>query len=337
MHNTGPEGGAVQHHGDQDERTCGANVTAPPSVIVNGNSDATFQVRLDVPATSVGGGTGFQDIGGYIQLTPSNSRLNGNVKLSIPYYLVAHSRSALTVSQSGSTLNFGNPNGALTAFPSFYTWGLSQTTPQGIAQADVRAVGASVSGSNVIFGINTHNRTSTTLGFQEFDICIDTSGGTGFTPNKILIGINGSALSTSLAASTFATAIFPTDANLRHQWLRHDLFTITQPTDNSTLLMPVPVAGTTGLGLTTASPRFKYKLNYYGTDGIGAQMPGIGSFNAIAPAVTFTAAPAVAVEWFGVGDGQRERRDRHTPALGLMVLAPDNVSGARQAALLPLP
>ena len=51
-----------------------AAVTVPPSVIDNANSDATFPVRLDVPAASMGGGTGFQDVSGYVQLTPSNSR-----------------------------------------------------------------------------------------------------------------------------------------------------------------------------------------------------------------------------------------------------------------------
>ena len=335
VHNAGPKAVQFNITATKTSGPAGAVVTVPPSVIVNANADATFPVRLDVPAATVGGGTGFQDIGGYIQLTPSSSRLNGNVKLSVPYYLVAHSRSNLAVSQAGSTMNFTNAGGAIAGTPTFYTLGQFQPTPQGIAQADVRAVGARLSGSNVIFGINTHNRTSTTLAFQEIDICIDTSGGPGFTPNKVLIGINASALSTSLAASSYATAIFPTDANCNINGSGSLLFTVTQPTDNSTLLVPVPRAGTAGLGLTSDNPRFKYVVRYFGTDGFGAQMPGIGTFNAFTPAVVFSGAPTVSPNGSGVATYSVNSEISNTPALGVMVVAPDNVSGASQAALLP--
>ncbi|MDR7271338.1 subtilisin family serine protease [Pelomonas saccharophila] len=313
----------------------GAAITVPASVIVNANSDAIVPVRLDVPASTMGGGTSFQDVGGYVQLTPANSRMNANVKLAVPFYMVGHSRSNLAVGVAGNTLNFSNAGGAIAAAPTFYTWGLSQPAAQGIQQADVRAVGARLSGTNVIFGINTHNRTSTTLAFQEFDICIDTSGGPGFTPNKVLIGINGSALSSSLQASQFASAIFPTDANCNINGNGSLLFTVTQPTDNSTLQIPVPRAGTAGLGMTVAQPRFKYVVRYFGTDGFGAQMPGIGSFNAFAPAISFGAAPIVAVNGAGAATFSVNAAElANTPALGIMVAMPDNVSGASQAALL---
>jgi hypothetical protein len=335
VHNAGPKAVQFNIAAIKSSGPAGTTVTVPPSVVVNANADATFPVRLDVPAAAVGGGTGFQDIGGYIQLTPSNSRLNGNVKLSVPYYLVAHSRSNLAVTASGTTLNFTNAGGAIAGTPTFYTLGQFQGTPQGINQADVRAVGVRLSGTNVIFGLNTHNRTSTTLAFQEVDICIDTSGGPGFTPNKILIGINGSALSSSLAASQYATAIFPTDANCNINGNGSLLFTVTQPTDNSTLQIPVPRAGAAGLGLTTANPRFKYVVNYFGTDGLGAQMPGVGSFNAFTPAVTFAGVPTVAPNGSGSATYSVNAEISNSPALGVMIVAPDNVSGAAQAALLP--
>ena len=310
-------------------------VTTPASVIVNANADASFPVTLQVPANAVGGGTGFQDIGGYVQLAPTNSRLNGNVKLSVPYYLVAHGRSNLAVNVSGTTMNFTNAGGALAGTPTFYTLGQYQPTPQSIAQADVRAVGARLSGTNVIFGLNTHNRTSTALAFQEIDICIDTSGGTGFTPNKLLIGINGSSLSSTLTSAQYATAIFPTDANCNINGSGSLLFTVTQPTDNSTLQIPVPRAGASGLGLTAATPRFKYVVKYFGTDGFGAQMPGIGSFNAFTPAATFSAAPTVTPNGSDTATYTVDNAElANTPALGVMVVAPDNVSGAAQATLL---
>ncbi len=335
VHNDSPKAVQFNITTTRSSGPAGASVTVPPSVIVSAHADATFPVQLDVPAAGVGGGTGFQDIGGYVQLAPTNSRLNGNVKLSVPYYLVAHSRSNLAVSQSGTTMNFTNAGGALAGTPTFYTLGQYQPTPQGIVQADVRAAGVRLSGSNVIFGLNTHNRTSTTLARQEIDICIDTSGGTGFTPNKVVIGINGSVLSTSLPISSYATAVFPTDANCNINGGGSLLFTVTQPTDNSTLQIPVPRAGTAGLGLTTTNPRFKYVVHYFGTDGFGAQLPGVASFNAFTPAVTFGAAPTVPPNGSGtatytVNSGELA----NTPALGVMVVAPDNISGEAQAALL---
>jgi len=151
----------------------------------------------------------------------------------------------------------------------------------------------------------------------------------------VLIGINGSALSTSLAASSYATAIFPTDANCNINGSGSLLFTVTQPTDNSTLLVPVPRAGTAGLGLTSDNPRFKYVVRYFGTDGFGAQMPGIGTFNAFTPAVVFSGAPTVSPNGSGVATYSVNSEISNTPALGVMVVAPDNVSGASQAALLP--
>ncbi len=340
LHNAGPK--AVQFNIGVTKVSGPGSVTVatPASVVVGGNANATFPVTLNVAASSVGGGTAFQDIGGYVQLTPSNSRLNGNVALSVPYYLVAHSRSNLAASLTGNTLNFTNAGGAIAATPGFYTLGLYQPAPQSVVQDDIRAVGTRLSGTNVFFGVNTHNRTSTTLAFQEIDICIDTSGGPGFTPNKVLIGINGSAFSASLA-NQYVTALFPTDANCIINANGSLLFTVTQPTDNSTLQLPVPRGGTTpsdGLGLTAGTPRFKYQMFYFGTDGSGAKMPGTGSFNAFTPAIAFTAAPTVVPNGAGSATVTVDAAELVlSPALGVMALAPDNVSGASQALLLPLP
>ena len=344
VHNAGPKAVQFNIGVTKTSGPASATVTTPASVIVNGNGDATVPVTLNVLAGSVGGqGAGFQDVGGYIKLTPSNSRLNGNVALNVPYYLVAHDRSNLAGSLGGSnpnfTLNFTNAGGAIAGTPVFYVWGLSQPTPQNVLQNDVRAVGARLSGSNVIFGFNTHNRTSTAGAFQEIDICIDTSGGAGFTPNFVLIGINGSAFTSALAASTYATALFPTDANCNINGNGSLLFTVTQPTDNSTLQMPVPRggSGTSGLGLSMGNPRFKYRVNYFGTDGSGTAMPGTGQFNAFTPALTFGGGGAVAPNGAVAATITVNTEIASSPALGAMVIEADNVSGASQAQLFALP
>ncbi len=117
VHNAGPKAVQFNITVTQNPGPAGVTVLAPPSVIVNASSDATFPLTLNVPATSVGGGTGFQDVSGVVKLAPSNSRLNGNVSLSVPYYLVAHSRSNLVTTLAGGNLNFTNAGGAITASP----------------------------------------------------------------------------------------------------------------------------------------------------------------------------------------------------------------------------
>ena len=160
-------------------------------------------------------------------------------------------------------------------------------------------------------------------------------------PNKVLIGINGSALSGSASVrNKFTVALFPADASCNTTGGGSLLFTIPQPTDNSTLLLAVPRggAGTTGLGLTAGSPRFKYSVNYFGTDGFSASMPGVGAFNAFTPAVALTAGGS-AVPAGGAGSATvtvNAAEQALSPALGVMVLAPDNVSGASQAVLIPI-
>ena len=340
VHNAGPK--AVQFN-ISVTKTVGpasATVTTPASVIVAGNSDAQFPVTLNVPASSVGGtfdGSGnslLQDIGGYVKLTPSNSRLNGNVSLSVPYYLAAHSRSNLQVAPSANALSLSNPGGAIAGTPSFYSWGLSQPAPQAITQADVRAVGTRLSGSTVVFGINTHGRMSTGLAFQEFDICIDTSGGPGFTPDKVLIGINGTALSLSATvANKFVSGLFPADANCNTTGGGSIVLSSNAATDNSVLLMG---ASRASLGLTAAQPRFKYVVIYYGTDGIGAVMPGVGFFNAFTPAITFAGGGSVAPNGAAGATVGINGEIANTPALGVMVVTQDNLAGASQAKLVPI-
>jgi hypothetical protein len=101
--------------------------------------------------------------------------------------------------------------------------------------------------------------------------------------------------------------------------------------------MAVP-RGSPGLGLVSGSPRFKYAVNYFGVDGVGTAMPGIGSFNAFTPAITFGAAVSVPPNGAASTSVTVNSAELvNTPALGVMVLAPDNVSGAAQAALVTAP
>ena len=128
----------------------------------------------------------------------------------------------------------------------------------------------------------------------------------------------------------------PPMAKIASAWLAllFVLATLTQPTDNSTLRLVVPISS---LGLTAGNPRFKYSMSYFGIDGVGRQMPGVGAFNAITPALNFSAAAAVAPGGSASATVTVNATElAASPALGVMVLAPDNVSGAAQAVLIPL-
>ena len=136
-------------------------------------------------------------------------------------------------------------------------------------------------------------------------------------------------------ANTYVTALFPTDANCNITGAGTLRFAVAQGTDGSTLQLPASVSS---LGLTAGQPRFKYPLNYYGTDGFGRAMPGTGSFNAFTPALSFTGTGAVATNGTRAVTISRNAAEAAlTPSLGVMVTAQDNVSGASQGLLIQYP
>ena len=322
----------------------GVTVNVPSTVTVNGKGDAAFTVTLTVPAGSIGGTHTpagaccvFREIGGYVKFTPATSSMNNGVALTVPYYLVPRSRSNLSAVATGpfgpsnptAGLNVSNSGGVLAGTPDFYALGLTTAAPQGITYADTRAVGVrAIAGANplIVFAINTFDRFSNAAP-NEWDIFIDTEAGGHY----LLIGLNGSRVSSSASVQNRLVAALVDLSTGRVTALRF----ADAATDNSTVLLPVSAAN---LGLTAARPRFTYYENHFSSKtGEGAAMPGTAKFNAFAPALKVTysgsainpgatsAATVVvnAAEW------------ANSPALGVMVVAPDNVSGASQAKLLP--
>ena len=341
----------------------GVTVNVPATITVNGKSgdgndsgdkyddedavskdDATLTVTLNVPAGAIGGTHAangacclFQEIGGYIKLTPASSGMNNGVALTVPYYLVPRSRSNLVTVAAGpigpsnpsTGLNVANSGAALAGTPGFYALGLTTASPQGIPYADTRAVGVrAIAGANpiLVFAINTFDRFSNAAP-SEWDIFIDTEAGGHY----VLVGANGSFFTSSPSAQNRLVAALINLSTGAVTALRF----ADVATDNSTVLLPVSASN---LGLTTAHPRFTYQEQHFsGTTGAGAAMPGSAKFNAFTPALKVTYAGGViapnasatgtvvvnAAEW------------PNSPALGVMVVAPDNVSGARQAQLLP--
>lgn len=323
----------------------GATVTAPASVIVNAKSDAQFPVTLTVPGGSLtsrdaNGNAAFQDVGGYVQLTPSSSRLNGNAKLTVPYYFVGNTRSNLassanSIASSGNTnLTVSNAGGLQAGEPDFYTLGLQQPTPQGIFQADTRAVGVQSvpSGSNpfLVFAINTHDRFSNAAGFQEWDILIDSTGGNNprSNPNFVLIGINGAAVTTAAAAQNTLVAALLNVSTGAITAIR--LAPVS--TDSSTVWLVVRASE---IGVTAANPRFAYAENHFSSNGVGSGTPGVAKFNAFNPSLSVSGGGPVAPNGSVGATVSVNGEWANTPGAGLMIVAPDNTSGAGQALLLP--
>ncbi len=197
------------------------SVATPSAVTVAARSDANFQVTLNVPAASVGGthdaigGYLFEEVGGYVQLVPASPSANNGATLTVPYYLVAHTRSnlaadAATINSVGATnLTLSNTAGALSGTPDFYSLGQSVAAPQHVAYADTRAVGvkaipaATPANTLLVFAVNTFDRFSNAAP-NEWDIYIDTTG--SGTPNYVLVGANGSFFTTSASAQNTLVA-----------------------------------------------------------------------------------------------------------------------------------
>ncbi len=325
-------------------------VTVPPTVVVNAKSNAVFPVSLSVPAGSVGGThdpvTGaccqFQQVGGYITLTPSNSRLNGGASLTVPYYLVARSRSNLTTSAASlspgaaSNVALANAGGVIAATPDFYSLGLLSPQPQGVQYADTRAVGVQANptttagkpDSLLVFAVNTFNRFSNAAGYMEWDISIDTTG--AGTPNYVLVGYNGAAFTTAAGAQNVPVAALIRLSDGAVTALR----LADAATDNSTVLLPVLASE---LGLTAASPRFTYTEAHFGPNGTSGEMPGQGAFNAFSPAMTVSGGGTIAPNGAGSAAVTIDSVEAgRTAPLGLMIVAADNASGAGQALVVPV-
>jgi hypothetical protein len=300
--------------------------------------DASVDVRLKVPAASVGDASAFREVAGFVTLTPTNASMNGGASLRVPYYLVPRVRSDVSSafvgkpagpSQPGSNVKVSNVGGAIAGNADFYAWGL-RGTRQGVQFFDLRAVGVqtnpiSATNSILVFAVNTFERFSNAAA-GEFDILIDVNG--DGVPDFLLAGADLGAVTAGVFNGQLASVL----VNLTTGAARIR-FLADAPTDGSTVLLPVLASD---LGITPANPRLTYSAQVFNLlDGTSAALPGTASFNAFTPAISTamfvpvapnaTASVPVAVdpaEW------------AKTPAMGLMVVVEDNRAGGSQARLI---
>jgi subtilisin family serine protease len=294
-----------------------------------------IRASLNVPIATAGDSADFNDVAGLITLTPTTATVNAGVALNVPYYLVQRARSQLDAElereRGQLSVKLSNRGGKVPAFADFYALGLVGVR-QGVAPFDVRAVGvqsfpAGPDENLLVFAVNTFQRFNTAAA-GEIDIFIDTDG--DGESDFDVFSFDFGALTTGSFDGRAVVGV----QNLRTGGISLSFFT-DAPTDGSTLLLPV---FTSDLGLSPSNPRFSYITQYFNiVDGGGAQVPGVASFNAFAPAISTG-------DFVQVDPGARAvvpisidpAEQALTPALGVMVVNKENRSGAAQATLLPL-
>jgi minor extracellular serine protease Vpr len=323
-------------------------------VRVRAHDEASVRVRLKVPTSSVGpthdpvsGATQFQEISGMVTLTPGAGE-NNNVALSLPYYLVPRVRANSVARAAGdfgpehplTTVTLTNSGGATSAVTDYYSLGL-YSAPQGLLQFDPRAIGAQAfpyanfntgnPDNLVIFAANTWTRFSTAA-IGEFDLCIFTTqapgpcDAPGVTPDLYVIGASGAAF--GLGTNQMVAAVFnPATGKAVINFLAD------AATDNSIALLPVYASD---LGLTSTNQTFTYTAAAFNNhNGTGVSVPGMARFNAFNPSLQVSAFPVVAPDATATTTVAIDPKEwRNSPALGLMVVVPDNPAGARQAQIL---
>lgn len=317
----------------------GATHTAsvsPTSITLGGHQSRTVDVRLAVPAATVGDSRGFRQLQGRVLLTPTNG--NNGVTLSVPYYLVARARSLVDARLAGSdralSVGLHNRSNAVTGTADFYAWGL-RGTHASLGSIGLRAVGVQSyndpanGGQILVFAVNTFARTSNPV-TSVYDVFVDVDGD-GTPDYKIEAADLGLLTRTGSFDGRMAVAVF--NLATRKGMLE---FLAIAPTDGTTVLMPLVAADA---GVTAANPRFSYGAQSFDPlTGNGDASTTIARFNAYDSAIStgafFTLPPTTSAS---VPLSINRAEFRKTPALGQMVVSLENLArGGSEALLLSL-
>jgi minor extracellular serine protease Vpr len=320
------------------------------AVTVPAGGDATVSVTLNVPqgtaGSSIDAGLSFKEVAGLVEFTPQAGG-NGGVTLRVPYYLVPRAQSE--VSTTLGRLTGTNPSAvatvsnrssaALAGTADFYAWGLSAPRSSDPASQynDVRAVGVqsfpdNATSTTLVFAVSTWNRWSSPSS-NEFDIYVDVDG--DGAPDYVVVGVDQGAVTTGEFNGRLATFVFSTrsaGASL--------LFFASAPTDSSTALLPVLSSQLCRSGEPCLSGgRIAYQIVSFDLVNGGAkEVAAVAKFHPWNSAVSTGGFAFVAP---GTSDTSNtisvnSAEQAVTPALGVMVVTPDNKAGADEAQLIPL-
>ena len=291
-----------------------------------------------VVPSSLEGDFGFSEFSGDVVLSSATSTLR------VPYLLVPHVTSRVSVqgqtkwntrSNTTATVSLHNPGGGITAGADFYTWGLSdpKDVPKSVVDTgfDIRAAGVqSIADGDdqlLVFAVNTYNRWSNAAS-NEFDITIDTNGDGKadwlvFSADSGLVRTGDPDGYTEVFVQNLATGALGATG-----------FYAQAPTDSSSILLPVYASD---LGLTAAKGTFSYSVAASSsTSGGSDTVKGSAAYNPWTPALSNGqyAQLKPGAKKTDVSVAVNAAAFAAQKPLGVMVVVPDNASGADEALLV---
>jgi subtilisin family serine protease len=303
-------------------------------VVVASRGEVTVDVTLTVPAATAGSASAFREVGGVVTFTPASSASNRGIALRVPYYLVPRVSANVTTDLSlakkatSGVASVLNPGSAIAGTANFFAWGLKGPNDR-LGRVDLRAAGVqsldSANGKVIAFAVSTFKPWSAPA-LNEFDVLIDVDN--DGTADFDVFSDDFGLVTAGVFNGQQATFI----ANLHTNTLRAD-FLASVSTGNSTIILPVIAAD---IGVTAANPRFTYTVlsfDLFSSD--QDAFTGTASFNAFGSAISngqfASLAPNTLVS---VPVTINPSEALLTPALGLMIVTPDNRSGAAEAQLI---
>ncbi len=304
-----------------------SHITVPP------RSQATLDVRLTVPAATVGDSTAMREVAGIVTLTPTVPSSNHGYTLRVPYYLVPRVSSnvdakiAIKAKDTQGVVSLTNRNSPIAGNADFYAWGLEDQKKEVDGRLDLHAAGVQTFPNDGVlaFAINTYKGWSTAEQ-EEFDVSIDTNG--DGVADYVVFNADFGLVSAGLANGQVAAFVLNVKTNLLSVNFLADA-----PTDGSTIILPVLLSD---LGLSPASPRFTYAVQSF--DQLSSQTDAfnqVASFNAFQSSVStgnfVTVNPNQAI---GVTVTVNPAEFARTPAKGVMIVTHDNKNGSSEVNLL---
>ena len=325
-------------------------LTAKSSTItIPANEAVDLQMTFKVTAATAGNSNGFYDASGVVTFTPLNGANNG-VALFVPYYMVPRPISTLSAKStvgtflpaSAPTTNVVVSNAKGTAIAGnadFYALGLRANPDPGQNTNDLSSVGVqafqNAGGAGnplIVFGLNTYNRWSTPSN-NEFDIYIDVDPQNNNGDDYIVIGFDYGALTTGSYSGQFGTFVYSMRTGSMTAINPANTFAPTNSSSAALAILGSQLCRAGNPCLNAANPRFTYHAESYDAFGTAVKVvPGTAAFNAYNPAITTgvflggiapgtSASAAITInpaEWAS------------TPALGVLILATENKSGAAE-------
>jgi hypothetical protein len=189
-----------------------------------------------------------------------------------------------------------------------------------------------------VFGVNTYQRWSTPSS-NEFDIFVDVDPQNNNGDDYIVVGFDFGAIATGSFTGQYGTFVFSTRSAGASSLNPANTFA---PTDSSTVALAILRSQLCRSGqpcLSATNPRFTYHVVSFDVLGTAVDVvPGTAAFNAFSPSISTGAflagiAPNTSASTvISINPAEWAQ----TPALGVMVLATENKSGANEALEVPL-